>query len=225
MRKSFLKIFPFLTAFILPLSDSGAVDIPDSIVKQSNVAHQLEKYRRIESRIKESAQVKSSPEVNTLYLKAKEEVEKNPDNAHALYLLGRAYDELNMQIEAIEAYQKSVRIKPDFIEAYVNLGVAYYKLGRYADAIEAYKKAIKIKPDSPSVYSKLGATYILCREYAMAVDTFKKVVDLDPSNPMAHFNLSIAYFLNGETNAAFIEYVNVKNLDRELAGRLMDLLY
>ena len=150
--------------------------------------------------------------------------EKEADSANAHFLRGCSYDELNMYKEAIKAYQQSVKIKPDFAEAYVNLGATYYKLGRYANAIDAYKRAIQIKPSS-SVYNKLGAIYIINSKYSIARDTFKKAIDIDPNNAVAHYNLGVAYFLNEETNAAFREYIILKDLDKERAKSLVDLIY
>jgi S1-C subfamily serine protease len=120
--------------------------------------------------------------------------------------------------------KQSVKIKPDFAEAYVNLGATYYKLGRYANAIDAYKRAVQIKPSS-SVYNKLGAIYIIKGKYSIARDTFKKATDIDPNDAVAHYNLGVAYFLNGETNAAFREYIILKDLDKERAESLVDLIY
>ncbi len=150
--------------------------------------------------------------------------EKDADSANAHFLRGCSYDELNMYKEAIKAYQQSVKIKPDFAEAYVNLGATYYKLGRYANAIDAYKRAIQIKPSS-SVYNKLGAIYIINGKYSIARDIFKKATDIDPNDAVAHYNLGVAYFLNGETNAAFREYILLKDLDKERAKSLVDLIY
>jgi hypothetical protein len=153
------------------------------------------------------------------------EAEKDSDSANAHFLRGCSYDELNMHKEAIKAYQQSVKIKPAFAEAYVNLGLAYYRLGKYTDAINAYKKAIQIKPNSSSLYNKLGATYIINGKYSIARDTFKKAIDIDPNDAVAHYNLGVAYFLNGETNAAFREYILLKDLDKERAKSLVDLIY
>jgi Tfp pilus assembly protein PilF len=153
------------------------------------------------------------------------EAEKDSDSANAHFLRGCSYDELNMNKEAIKAYQQSVRIKPAFAEAYVNLGLAYYRLGKYTDAINAYKKALQIKPNSSSLYNKLGATYIINGKYSIARDTFKKAIDIDPNDAVAHYNLGVAYFLNGETNAAFREYIILKDLDKERAKSLVDLIY
>ena len=199
-------------------------------VPLKGIAKQLDRYRKLK---KQSVKIDTPSSIYTpstkpltepKHYKAKKKAEKDTDSANAHFLRGCSYDELNMYKEAIKAYQQSVKIKPDFAEAYVNLGATYYKLGRYANAIDAYKRAIQIKPSS-SVYNKLGAIYIINGKYSIARDTFKKATDIDPNDAVAHYNLGVAYFLNGETNAAFREYIILKDLDKERAKSLVDLIY
>ena len=199
-------------------------------VPLKGIAKQLDRYRKLK---KQSVKIdtpssiytpSTKPLTETKHYKAKKKAEKDADSANAHFLRGCSYDELNMYKEAMKAYQQSVKIKPDFAEAYVNLGATYYKLGRYANAIDAYKRAIQIKPSS-SVYNKLGAIYIINGKYSIARDTFKKAIDIDPNDAVAHYNLGVAYFLNGETNAAFREYIILKDLDKERAKSLVDLIY
>jgi hypothetical protein len=199
-------------------------------VPLKDIAKQLDRYRKLK---KQSVKIdtpssiytpSTKPLTETKHYNAKKEAEKDSDSANAHFLRGCSYDELKMYKEAIKAYQQSVKIKPDFAEAYVNLGATYYKLGRYANAIDAYKRAVQIKPSS-SVYNKLGAIYIIKGKYSIARDTFKKATDIDPNDAVAHYNLGVAYFLNGETNATFREYIILKDLDKERAKSLVDLIY
>jgi TolA-binding protein len=200
-------------------------------VSLKGVVKQLDRYRKIEKRsvkIDTPSPIytpSTKPSTETKHYKAKKKAEKDSDSAKAHFLRGCSYDELKMYKEAIKAYQQSVKIKPAFAEAYVNLGLAYYRLGKYTDTINAYKKAIQIKPNSSSLYNKLGATYIINGKYSIARDTFKKAIDIDPNDAVAHYNLGVAYFLNGETNAAFREYIILKDLDKERAKSLVDLIY
>ena len=61
--------------------------------------------------------------------------------------LGLVYDELDRVDEAIEEYQKAIRLKSDYAPAHNNLGTVYYELGRVDEAIEEYQKAIRLKSD------------------------------------------------------------------------------
>jgi Flp pilus assembly protein TadD len=150
---------------------------------------------------------------------------ERPLNARDYFLRGCSYHELEMYSEAVKSYQKAISLNPDFTEAFVNLGVAYYQLGKYSKAIDAYKKALLLSPHSPSLYNKLGSIYILHGSYTKALDSFRKASEIEPQNPVSHYNLGIAYYLNGDRNAAFKEYAILKELDKDRAKSLLDLIY
>lgn len=150
---------------------------------------------------------------------------KNRDNAEQAFLRGLAYEKSNMYREAVEAYNEALGIKPDFIDAYINLGLLNYKIGRYPEAVDAYKHAVKINPDNLSAYNKLGAVYIILGEYSMAIDAFRQSIRISPNNAETHFNLGLMFVISGDKDGAIGEYVTLKKLDRELADKLLDLIY
>jgi tetratricopeptide (TPR) repeat protein len=151
-------------------------------------------------------------------------LENNVADPQFYFSRGTGFDHSKMYQEAIEAYEQSLKIKPDFADAYINIGIDYYELGRYEKAINAFKQAIGIKPDLLPAYNKLGAAYIICGEYSKAIDTFKKVIEVDPNDVSAHFNLGIAYFLKGDVFDAQEECLILKDVDKERADSLFDLI-
>jgi Tfp pilus assembly protein PilF len=140
------------------------------------------------------------------------------------FALACSYENSSRYHEAIEAYKQSLQMNPDQLEAYLNLGVLYYKVGKYNDAIEILKQALAVNPYVLPAYNKLGTAYIIRGAYAMAIDTFRKAAEIDPNDPTAHFNLGIAYFLSGDKSSAFEEYVALKDLDKERADILRDII-
>ena len=140
------------------------------------------------------------------------------------FTLACSYENSNRYHEAIEAYKQSLQMNPDRMEAYLNLSVVYYKVGKYSDAIEILKQALSVNPYVLPAYNKLGTAYILRGAYSMAIDTFRKAAEIDPNDPTAHFNLGIAYFLSGDKSAAFEEYVTLKDIDKERADILRDII-
>jgi Trypsin-like peptidase domain/Tetratricopeptide repeat/TPR repeat len=140
------------------------------------------------------------------------------------FTLACSYENSNRYQEAIAAYKQSLQMNPDHVEAYLNLGVVYYKVGKYSDAIDILKQALSVNPYVLPVYNKLGTAYIIRGAYAMAIDTFRKAAEIAPKDPTAHFNLGIAYFLSGDKSAAFEEYVRLKDIDKERADILRDII-
>ncbi len=151
-----------------------------------------------------------------------------PDDATATpetyFLRGRLLEDRNSLQKAIEEYKKAIRLKPDYFEAYANLGSAYYKLGIYSDAVNAYTHAVKVKQDEVSIYNKLGTLYIVLDDYPKALINLKKVIGLDPKNAETHFTMGLVYFLNGDKDNAIEEYVILKELDKQRALNLLDLI-
>jgi tetratricopeptide (TPR) repeat protein len=197
----------------------GAIVPPAKKDKNINAAlikdipNQIERYWK-------SISIKKAPP--PIYQPPKEA--KKTGDANEYFLLGCTYESFRSYSEAIEAYKESLRRDPNYSDAYINLGVVYYKLGKYSDAIEAFKEASKVQPDSLLVYRKLGTAYIIRGAYSEAVDAFRKATDIEPNNAEAHFNLGIAFFLTGDKTAAFEEYITLRDMDKERADILRDIL-
>ncbi len=67
----------------------------------------------------------------------------SPDNAKVIIRdNGKGMNE-----EAVEMYNRALKINPKHIEAYNNLGVLYFNTGEEEKALTALNKAIRIKPD------------------------------------------------------------------------------
>ncbi len=52
-------------------------------------------------------------------------IEKEPDNANMLFLLGQAYSNEEDNVNAEKYYKKAAEVKPDFFEAYYNIAAIY----------------------------------------------------------------------------------------------------
>ena len=79
-------------------------------------------------------------------------VKKSPNKARANNNFGLALFAEGKIEEAIDHYNKAIRITPDYVGVYNNRGNAYAKLGQYQLAFEDYNKAIRLKPDYAEAY-------------------------------------------------------------------------
>ena len=52
----------------------------------------------------------------------------------------------NKPAEAIEHYQRALRINPDFADAHTNWGLALAQQGKMIEAMEHFQQALQIKP-------------------------------------------------------------------------------
>ena len=70
-------------------------------------------------------------------------------------------NELNK--DALETYEKAVKLNPNNPQAYNNIGIALKILGKKNSALESYEKAIKLKPD----YADAQLAYLLIHTRAI----------------------------------------------------------
>ena len=156
---------------------------------------------------------------------SKQAIRIKPDCPEAHCNLGVAYGNLGRWEEALEASKQAIRIKPDYVDAHSNLGVAYGNLGRYQEEIEAYKQAIRIKPDDAVAHFNLALAYGDLERWKEAVEASKQAIRIKPDYAEAHCNLGVAYLSLGDSGSALKEYKILKDLDRDLANWLFNLIY
>jgi len=155
----------------------------------------------------------------------KQAIRIKPDYAEAYCNLGVAYVKLGHYTEAISAYKQTIRIRPDDAGTHYNLGVVYTELGRYTEAVEAYKLAIRIQPDFAPAYHNLGAAYHELGRITEAISAFKEAIRIQPDFAEAHYGLGIIYLMLEDRGSALDQYKILKDLDKDLANQLFNLIY
>lgn len=83
-------------------------------------------------------------------------VQKNPDNAELLHLLGFAQFHLGRLTEAQKNYEKSWRLRPDHIGLLREIGRLSSQTGDYPSARKAFDRVIALEPQEPLNYYYLG---------------------------------------------------------------------
>jgi len=123
--------------------------------------------------------------------------------ALALYTDG---DESNDD-EAIDVYNKLLKLSPDNFSAWNELGILYFKKGMHKEAIEAYEQADKVKPGSAIIYDNIGTSYLAQEKYKEASDYFLKALDAGSSNNVRILqNLGDIYHLKLEKSKEAISF-------------------
>lgn len=126
--------------------------------------------------------------------------------------------------EAAEAFQRSIEIDPENPLAWLNLGTAQALSGDYGEAIDALKKALRLDPKLAMGYANLGEIYFKTGLFREAAEAYRAVLDLWPKNPNAHYKLGLAYLSLNDSGKAQAEYLALKMLDPELAGKLLQAI-
>ena len=118
-------------------------------------------------------------------------LEKEPENASALFNRGFAYDEKGDFDKAIEDYDLYLeKINPRSAAAYYNRGLVYTHLGQYERAIEGYNKAIELNPEDVSAMLNLAESYIITKNYSGAHEMVERALNIAEESEdiiMSHF--------------------------------------
>ncbi len=88
-----------------------------------------------------------------------DELEIDPRNASAEYVLGELAKNDNDLSAATRHYARATALDTDFAEAYLGLGTSLVSSKRFADAIPPLERYEKLAPDSPTGHFQLALAY------------------------------------------------------------------
>jgi len=88
-----------------------------------------------------------------------EELEIDPRNAAAEYVLGELAKNAEDLASAVQPYSRATKIDNGFAEAYLGLGSALVASNQFADAIAPLEAYEKLAPDSPTGHYQLALAY------------------------------------------------------------------
>jgi Flp pilus assembly protein TadD len=117
--------------------------------------------------------------------------------------------------EAIDHYQRALRLKPSSASAHNLLGVALEQRGQNSEAVTHYAHAVRLRPDYPDAHNNLGASYTRQGQLDEAVTHFKEAIQLDPEFALAHRNLGIVLSRQGRFDQARTHLFEATRFDPE----------
>ncbi|MGJ8667984.1 MAG: tetratricopeptide repeat protein [Oceanococcus sp.] len=104
-------------------------------------------------------------------------LDRNPQNAEALFNKGLALVMLEQDDEAIRVFSDLARDFPELPEPYNNLAVLYARAGRYEEARDALESALVTHPSYATAHENLGDIYA-----ALANAAYNRAIVLDKGN-------------------------------------------
>ncbi len=84
------------------------------------------------------------------------EIQIDPNNAGAIYILGELDRQNQKWEDAIARYTQAVKLDPNLAEAYLGWGYCLVNLKKYEDAIPPLRTAERLMPANPEVHHSLG---------------------------------------------------------------------
>ncbi len=97
--------------------------------------------------------------------------------------LGNMYYQIPLLDEAIEEYQKALRLSPNFADIITHLGIAYRDKGMYDEAIAEFNHAKECNLRYSPARLHLGITYYSQGFYGLAEEEWREALVFDPDNP------------------------------------------
>jgi tetratricopeptide (TPR) repeat protein len=87
------------------------------------------------------------------------ELDINPDNANAEYVLGAIAKDANDASAAIMHFSRAAKLDTTFSDAFLGLGTALVDTQRFSEAIPPLEQYEKLAPDSPTGHYELALAY------------------------------------------------------------------
>jgi Tfp pilus assembly protein PilF len=88
-----------------------------------------------------------------------QELEIDPSNAGAEYVLGELARHAQDLSEAEERFSKAIKLDPKFGEAYLGLGMTLLAEKKYPEAVSPLEVAVKAQPGNPAAHYSLATAY------------------------------------------------------------------
>jgi tetratricopeptide (TPR) repeat protein len=88
-----------------------------------------------------------------------QELEIDPANAGAEYVLGELARQAQDVPEAVKHFSKATELEPNFADAYLGLGMALLADKKYPEAVAPLEKAVKLQPANPAGHYSLATAY------------------------------------------------------------------
>ncbi|MEZ5428561.1 MAG: tetratricopeptide repeat protein [Pyrinomonadaceae bacterium] len=152
-----------------------------------------------------------------------EAVKLNDVNSAAFAGLGETYEELEENDNAIDNYEKALKIDPSLTQVNGPLGILYYRRGDIAKAEILLKKALADQPDDVQTQYYLGLVQYDQNQDQAAEKSFRKAVSLDPTSAEGHYYLGAALVRLGNEKEAIGEFKEAIRLDPKKYEAWFDL--
>jgi tetratricopeptide (TPR) repeat protein len=107
--------------------------------------------------------------------------------------------------QAIQFFEKAVRLDRSFLAARHQLGKAYARVGRSDQAVAYLREVVERKPANVAARIDLGTAYLAAGRIQEARTQFNEVIDLDEADPRGYIGLAETFFDEGNWNAAVMQ--------------------
>ncbi len=124
-----------------------------------------------------------------------------PENIEAIILSGLLDSENKQYKQAIEKFEKAIKLDKNAMQAYLGLGEAYQKMQQFAKAIEVLQQARNMWPENFLPLVALGRAYLKNNDYGLALVMFNLAYEMSPDNFDVNLGLLEIFARKGDYRA------------------------
>ena len=125
-------------------------------------------------------------------------IDSNPKVVFLYNLMGLILSAQREVDQALEYYEKGIKIDPNFSTIYNNLGLLFANdKSDNTKAENFYKKSISLNYKNPEAHNNLGSLYKSLNKFKEAISCYKEAVSIDPKFIHAYHNLGSSYTAMG----------------------------
>ncbi len=133
-------------------------------------------------------------------------LKKFPNSFMVHNVLGSIYGGQGKAKQAVNSFQKALRLDPTVAELHLNVGMLNDQLGNKKAAIISYRKAIQLKPALTDAHYNLGIALQAQGDLEAAAESYRNATNNEPAFFEAHTNLGTIYQAQGDLAAAVESY-------------------
>ena len=192
--------------FLTPQATMEKVEIPPVIMASEQVVQEVERLKEAEAGVKTGSEKIRQGDYDGALASLKTVLDKNPEEANALYLSGIAYLRKDMLPEATAAFLKVTEVSPKFAAAHYQLGVCYERQKEPEKALAAYQKSIELEPSNADVIYNAGLVLFQLGRIDEALPRFEQALVLRPDDP-AYLEMAGRCYINKSDFPKAVEYL------------------
>ena len=149
-------------------------------------------------------------------------VNSDPKNFDAQFHLGKSYEALKKDDDAIKAYKAAIVVKPEHGEANFSAGRIEHERKNYQAAEPFLEQAAKTDFKNPKTLMTLGDNQRMLKMFDRAIVQYGKVIGFEPNNAEAYYGLGLTYIGLNNKIGARQQLQKLQPLNKELAKKLSD---
>ena len=162
---------------------------------------------------------------NELEIATKKLIQKYPNIAPLLNILGFALHKQGHLKKAVISYEQAIVINPKFFFAHNNLGNVFKDLGEFDKALSKYQHAIKLNPNYAEAYYNQGLAYKKICKYNESIKSFKYALKIKSDYIDAYFDLGQILVTVGKFEEGIKNFQKVINLKQDFVPAYNNIFF